>query len=77
MNIDFTKDNYKFNARVSAIILNESKSKILLFKIDDGRDYFMLPGGRIELYEDSLCAIKREIKEELGYEMDFFLSSIQ
>lgn len=67
MNIDFTKDNYKFNARVSAIILNESKSKILLFKIDDGRDYFMLPGGRIELYEDSLCAIKREIKEELVY----------
>ena len=49
MNIDFTKNNYKFNARVSAIIFNESKDKILLFKINDGRDYFMLHGGRIEL----------------------------
>lgn len=40
MNIDFERDNYKFNARVSAIILNKEKNKILLFKIEDGRDYF-------------------------------------
>ena len=53
MNIDFEKDNYRFNARASAIILNEDKSKILLFKVEDGRDYFLLPGGRIEFYEDS------------------------
>lgn len=77
MNIDFEKNNYRFNARASAIILNEKKNKILLFKIEDGRDYFLLPGGRIELYEDSLTAIKREVKEELGYEIDFTLCSIQ
>ena len=41
MNLDFTKDNYRFNARVSAIILNKEKNKILLFKIEDGRDYFL------------------------------------
>lgn len=77
MNIDFEKDNYRFNARASAIILNKEKNKILLFKVEDGRDYFLLPGGRIELYEDSLTAIKREVMEELGYEIDFTLCSIQ
>lgn len=77
MNLDFTEDNYRFNARASAIILNEKKDKILLFKVEDGRDYFLLPGGRIELYEDSLTAIKREVKEELGYNIDFTLCSIQ
>ena len=77
MNIDFEKDNYRFNARVSAIIFNKDKSKLLLFKVEDGRDYFLLPGGRIEFYEDSLTAIKREVMEELGYTIDFNLCSIQ
>ena len=77
MNVDFVKDNYRFNARASGIILNEKKDKILLFKVEDGRDYFLLPGGRIELYEDSLTAIKREVMEELGYDIYFTLCSIQ
>ena len=54
----------------------KEKNKILLFKIEDGRDYFLLPGGRIELYEDSLSAIKREVVEELGYTIDFNFCSI-
>ena len=29
MNIDFEKDNYRFNARTSAIIFNKEKSKVL------------------------------------------------
>lgn len=77
MNIEFEKDEYIFNARASAIILNNEKNKILLFKVEDGRDYFLLPGGRIELYEDSLSAIKREVMEELGYSIEFKLYSIQ
>lgn len=77
MNIDFEIDNYKFNARVSAIIFNKDKTKVLLFKVDDGRDYYLLPGGRIEFFEDSASAIKREIKEELGFDLNFELCSIQ
>ena len=77
MNLDFEKDNYKFNARASAIILNTDKTKILLFKVEDGRDYYLLPGGRIEIFEDSKSAITREVKEELGYELDFDFCSIQ
>ena len=77
MNIDFEKDDYRFNARASAIILNKDKNKVLLFKVEYGRDYFLLPGGRIKFYEDSLTAIKREIMEELGYTIDFRFCSIQ
>ena len=40
----------------------------MLFKIVD-RDYFMLPGGRIEIYEDSLNVVKREIKEETNLDV--------
>lgn len=76
MDIDFTIDNNRFNARTSALIFNKDKTKVLLFKIND-RDYYMLPGGRIEFYEDSLTAIKREIKEETGYELDYKLISIE
>lgn len=77
MDIDFTKENYRFNARVSAIIYSKDRKKVLLFKVNDDRDFYMLPGGRIELYEDSQTAIKREIKEELGYNLEFRLCSIQ
>ena len=76
MNLDFEIDNTRFNARSSAIIYNKDKTKVLLFKIVD-RDYFMFPGGRIEIYEDSLNAIKREIKEETGFNLEFELCSIQ
>lgn len=47
MNLDFEIDNIRFNARVSAIIYNKDKTKVLLFKIVD-RDYFMILGGIIE-----------------------------
>ena len=77
MNLDFEKEDYRFNARASAIIYNTDKTKILLFKVEDGRDYYLLPGGRIEIFEDSRSAIAREIKEELGYELEFDLCSIQ
>ncbi len=76
MNLDYEVNNNRFNARVSAIIYNNDKTKILLFKMTD-RDFYMLPGGRIELNEDSLTAIKREIVEELGFDLNFQFCSIQ
>ena len=67
MNIDFTRDNFRFNARTSAVIYNSDLSKVLLFNVE-GRDFYMLPGGRIEELEESIDAIKREIKEEIGWD---------
>jgi len=77
LNLDFELNNIKFNARTSAIIYNKEKNKVLVFKIDDGRDYYLLTGGRIKINEDSKTAIKREVKEETGFDLDFELCSIQ
>lgn len=78
MNLDFYLNNTsRFNARCSAIIFNKDKTKVLIFKINDGRDYYLLPGGRIEFNETSINAIKREIKEETGFDLDFNLINIQ
>ena len=76
MNLDFELNDVRFNARAAAIIYNSDKTKVLLFNIP-GRDYYMLPGGRIEAFEDSKTAIHREIKEELGYDLEYNLCSIQ
>ena len=76
MNLDYTFDNYRFNIRVSAIIYNKDKTKILIFNME-GNDYYMLPGGRIEMFEDSLSAIKREIKEETNFDLNYNLIQIQ
>lgn len=67
MDIKYKNDKFQFIYRTSAIIYNSDKSKILLFYGDD-RDYYMLPGGKVQELEQSKNAIKREIKEELGYD---------
>ena len=77
MDLDFKLKDFSFNSRVSAIIYNNDKTKVLLFKVEDGREYYLLPGGRININEDSKTAIKREIKEELDFDLDFELCSIQ
>ena len=65
--ISFKEDNSKFNFRVGAIILSRDKRKVLLHTIK-GYDFYLLPGGRVEMNEDSTSAIRRELKEELGLE---------
>ena len=69
MNLDFRKDKYRFQVRTSALIFNKEQNKILLFNVED-RDYYLLPGGRIEEKENSLEAIKRELKEELDWSIE-------
>lgn len=65
--ISFKEENNKFNFRVGAIILSRDRKKVLLHTIK-GYDFYLLPGGRVEMNEDSTSAIKRELKEELGLE---------
>ena len=67
MDIRYTNGNYQFLLRVSTLIFNENESKVLLFNVA-GRSFYMLPGGKINELEESIDAIKREIKEELGWE---------
>lgn len=76
MDIKYINNNFQFIYRVSSIIYNNAKTKILLFYGND-RDFYMLPGGKVHELEDSLSAIKREIKEELDYNnLNFRLISI-
>lgn len=65
--IKYSNEKFQFAYRVSALIFNADKSKILLFYGDD-REFYMLPGGKVHELEKSEDAIRREIKEEIGYE---------
>lgn len=52
----------RFNYRVAAIIIVDNH--VLVCREDDD-DYAMLPGGRVEMGEDSRLSLSREIAEEL------------
>lgn len=69
------KDNEKFNFRVAALIFNESGSKVLIHR-KDNQDFWVLPGGRVEMGEDSKKALVREIKEELNINIDVAIKYI-
>ena len=74
--IKYNGDNFSFAYRVSALIFNQDKTKILLF-YGNNMDYYMLPGGKVHELEKSEDAIKREIMEELGYkDLEFNLCGI-
>ena len=74
--IKYSEDNFFFIYRVSALIFNKDKTKILLFYGNDS-DYYMLPGGKVHQLEKSKDAIKREIFEELGFkDLEFNLLGI-
>lgn len=60
--ICFKKDEVCFNFRVSCIIKKDNKY-LLHRKLGD--DFWNLAGGRVELGESSIEAIKREISEEI------------
>lgn len=60
-------EDYKLNIRVAGIL--EHKDYILLHKCKN-KDYYALIGGRIKIGETSEEAIKREILEETGKEVE-------
>ena len=65
--IKYREKDYQFLYRTSAVIFNSDRTKVLLFNVE-GRNFYMLPGGKVNQKEESIDAVKREIKEELGYE---------
>ena len=54
---------------IGAVIYNE-KGEILLMQSPKWGDYWVIPGGHVEIGEKSKEAVKREIKEETGLEVD-------
>ena len=77
MDIRYTNNDFQFLLRVSVLIFNKTLDKVLLFNVA-GRNFYMLTGGKIREYEESLDAVKRELEEELGWkdlELSFLAAS--
>ena len=64
--ICFAKNGVVFNYRVAAIIRHNNK---LLVQKSTKVSHVTVLGGRCNLDEDSASAIKREIKEETGFDV--------
>ena len=67
--ISFDVDGFRFNYRVSGIFV-DSKNERFLTNTVRKLDFVVLPGGRVDLGEDTKEALKREMMEELGKEID-------
>jgi ADP-ribose pyrophosphatase YjhB (NUDIX family) len=65
--IRLEEGNNRFNYRVVGIAINENR--VLLHKAD-GDNFWALPGGRAEFGEPSEQTLKREMKEEIGTEVE-------
>ncbi|MBN9335707.1 NUDIX domain-containing protein, partial [Devosia sp.] len=61
--LSFPMEEGRFNYRVAGIIVADGH--VLICREDDD-DYAMLPGGRVELGEDSHLSLTREIAEEIA-----------
>ena len=61
--IKLSVDDVKFKYRVSGILIVDNK--VLTVKIANN-DFYCLPGGHVELFENTKDAILREYKEETG-----------
>ena len=66
MDLTLNVDDYKLNVRAAGILIHNNK---LLAHKNINLDHYALLGGRVEIGEDSAKTLKREVKEELGKEI--------
>lgn len=66
--IEYSQIDFKIRKAVRTILLNSSGECALLSVTKE--NYFKLPGGGIELGEDIESALRREVKEEVGADID-------
>lgn len=64
--ISFKEGKDKFNFRVGAII--KRGDKVLIHRLKKF-NFWLLPGGRVEMLEDTENAVLRELEEELGFKI--------
>ncbi|MBU2474441.1 nucleotide exchange factor GrpE [Patescibacteria group bacterium] len=64
------QNNQKYPEPVVGPIIYNEKNEILLVRFYKWGEFWVIPGGHIELGETSKEALKREIKEETNLEID-------
>lgn len=67
MDITVDVEDYKLNIRAAGIIIHNNK---VLCHRNINSDHYCIIGGRVQIGEDSETTIKREIKEELGKDIE-------
>ncbi|MDZ5609895.1 NUDIX hydrolase [Bacillus pseudomycoides] len=67
MDLTFKLEKTCFNYRVGALCKHDNK---MLMIQDEGEDFWYIPGGRVQMLESSEAAVKRELREELGVDVD-------
>jgi 8-oxo-dGTP pyrophosphatase MutT (NUDIX family) len=55
--------------RIAAALIDDHRGRLLLVR-KAGTQWFMQAGGKIEKGESALCALRRELHEELGLSLD-------
>jgi 8-oxo-dGTP pyrophosphatase MutT (NUDIX family) len=65
--VSFESEGRTFNFRAAAVIVHEGGALLHRAEVED---FWSLPGGRVEMLEDSRAALRREMLEELGEEME-------
>lgn len=69
-------DDYKLNIRAAGVIIHNGK--VLLHK-KKSSDHCALLGGHVKIGENSQDTVKREMKEELGKEIEIigYISTVE
>ncbi len=67
---EIKKSDKKYPETVVAAIIYNNQDEILLTKSSKWGAYWQIPGGHVELGETCEQALKREIREETGLEID-------
>lgn len=76
MDITIDLEDYKLNVRSAGVMIHNGK---ILVQRNINSDHYALIGGRVEIGENSDDTVKREIKEELGKDIEIagYISTIE
>ena len=67
--ITFGQGDRRFNLRAVAVILDREQRRVVIHHASH-EDFWTLPGGRVELGESAAEALVREMREEMGVEVE-------
>ena len=67
MDLTIDVEDYKLNVRAAGVMIHNGK---ILVHRNINIDHYALIGGRVEIGENSANTIKREIKEEIGKDIE-------